>query len=347
VPSGEIHASPRTAEVDLAAVRAASQGAPPLDDGEGPGEDADERTRLFAQVRAHPLDPDAYQRLADYFDRLGDLERGDLMAEIAGALEGVPEAPARVPRLILSAGDRSGLRHPLLRNEAGELLSLAGQALCHLYPTKGRAAGTRDRFHLEAGPGAAASADALLSAVRILGLRSPDVFLAEDNGPPFSLVFPKELRILVGRAALRGPLPGPELRFFAGRALFTQNPDLLALRTLTVEQLEVALVALEGALFGGRKMGPEARVVREALPSKTVSRLKQLLPEVKEHLELESLVEGARHSANRAGLLVAGAVSPALAALRAKRALEPEVVELVRFAGSERYLKLRRRRLEG
>ena len=108
-PARTSSASPRTAEVDLAAVRAAtSQGAPsPPDYGEGPGEDADERTRLFAQVRAHPLDPDAYQRLADYFDTPGDLDRGDLMAEIAGALEGVPEAPARVPKLILSASDRA------------------------------------------------------------------------------------------------------------------------------------------------------------------------------------------------------------------------------------------------
>jgi hypothetical protein len=53
------------------------------------------------------------------------------------------------------------------------------------------------------------------------------------------------------------------------------------------------------------------------------------------------MADAARDSSNRAGLIACGTVGPALAALRMKRALEREVVELVRFAASERYFQLR------
>ena len=49
------------------------------------------------------------------------------------------------------------------------------------------------------------------------------------DGPPFSLIHTTEPKLLVGKLAVRKELPDAELRFFAGRALFTQNPDLLAL----------------------------------------------------------------------------------------------------------------------
>lgn len=330
---------PRTEEFELPSFN------PPPEEQELP--DDQQRAALFAQVRDNPLDADAYHLLADYFDRHGDVERGDLMAEIATALEAVPEAPARVPRLLLSARDRSGLRHPQLRGEAGELLSLCGSALCQLFPTEGRAAGSRDQFHLESGPGAQAAADAVLAGVRILGSRAPDLYLSEDAGPPFSLVFPGSLRLLVGRAAVKKPMPAPELRFFAGRALFTQSPDLLALRSLSVEELTFGIQTVGVALLGGKRVSSEAWTVREVLSPKAVPRLKEIFERVLDTLDLDSLAEGARHSANRAGLIVAGAVAPALGALRAKKALDAEIAELVRFAASERYLHLRARRIPG
>ncbi|MDQ3262501.1 MAG: hypothetical protein M3Y59_02400 [Myxococcota bacterium] len=330
---------PRTEEFEIPSFR------PPDEEQKLP--DDEQRAALFSQVRDNPLDADAYHLLADYFDRHGDVERGDLMAEIATALEAVPEAPARVPRLILSARDRSGLRHPQLRGEAGELLGLCGSALCQLFPTRGRTAGSKDPFHLESGPGAQAAADAVLASIRILGLRAPDLFLAEDAGPPFSLVFPGSLRLLVGRSAVKKPMPAPELRFFAGRALFTQTPDLLALRSLSVEELTFGLQTVGVALFGGKKVSEEAWTVREVLSPKVVPRLKEIFERAMETLDLDSLAEGARHSSNRAGLIVAGAVAPALGALRAKKALDAEIAELVRFAASERYLHLRARRIPG
>jgi tetratricopeptide (TPR) repeat protein len=303
------------------------------------------RPDLFDQVRNDPLDAEGYRELADYFDDLNDTTRSVLMTEIADALDGDPNAAPRAPKLMLSAVDRAGLRHPLLRSEAGELLSLGGTALCRLFPARGRSAGSKDEFRLDSGRGAQSAADALLAAVRILGVRSADIHISEENGPPFSLVYVNGARVLVGRLAVRKELPEAELRFFAGRALFTQGPDLLALRTLSREQLRRGLTVLGAVLRGDAGLKAEARAVRDSLAPKSMPRLKQLFERVGRAMPLARLVEGARHSVNRAGLVVCGGVAPALAALRAKKSLEAEVADLVRFAASERYLQLRSRRL--
>ena len=85
--------------------------------------------------------------------------------------------------------------------------------------------------------------------------------------------------------------------------------------------------------------------MKEGLAPRAVPRLQTLFAEQGANLPVAKLAESARHSANRAGLVVAGGIAPALAAMRAKRALKSEVIELLRFAASERYLELRTRRL--
>jgi hypothetical protein len=87
----------------------------------------------------------------------------------------------------------------------------------------------------------------------------------------------------------------------------------------------------------------EAKMVRESMPQRGFERFKELLSTAASNLDLAALAEGARHSANRAGLVVCGGIGPAIAALRAKRALESELIEMVRFASSERYLGIRSR----
>jgi Tfp pilus assembly protein PilF len=328
-PAAEIAAEPTPlprADAPFAAVRRVAQ------------------TELFAQVRGDPLSADPYRLLSDQFDDSGDGARSALMAEIADALAGDPEAAPRPPKLMLSATDRAGLRHPLLRSDAGELFGVVGLALCKLYPARGRPAGSKEVFRFDSGRGAERAADALLAAVRILGLRAPDVYLSEDNGPPFSLVFAGGLRVLVGKLAIKKELPDAELRFFAGRALFTQNPELLALRSLRRDQLAHGL-SLVGQVLKGRIGSEEAQVVHQSLPPKALPRLGELFGKVGKGLALGGLMEGARHSSNRAGLVVCGGVAPAVAALRAKKALDPEITELVKFAASERYLQLRGRQL--
>ncbi|MDP1827182.1 MAG: tetratricopeptide repeat protein [Archangium sp.] len=301
-----------------------------------------EREALFERVRHNPIEADGYRLLAEHFDTANDAARSSLMLEIARALEGDPHAAPRAPRLILNATDRAGLKHPALRGEGGELLSLVGTALCRLNPARGKDAGTDDEFHLDAGKGARAVADALLSAVRILGVRSPDVYLSDEPGPPLSLVFTTEPRILVGKLAVKKEVTDAELRFFAGRTLFTQQPELMALRSLRREQVLRGLV-LVSQVGEGRASPAETRLFREAVPARAWDRLKQLVKAVGTRLDLAGLTDGARHSANRAGLVVCGGIAPAIASLRAKKALPSEMMELVRFAASERYLQLRNR----
>jgi hypothetical protein len=84
----------------------------------------------------------------------------------------------------------------------------------------------------------------LQSVARLLDVRLPELFLSEEDGPPFSLVHPGAPRLLVGRLAVRQVLPEPELRFFAGRALSCLGPDLLALRCLRKDQLLRAVAIL-------------------------------------------------------------------------------------------------------
>ncbi|MFO0594553.1 MAG: hypothetical protein U0228_04595 [Myxococcaceae bacterium] len=303
-----------------------------------------ERQALFERVRANPLEADGYKLLAEHFDTANDPARSSLMLEIARALEGDPHAAPRAPRLILNESDRNGLRHPALRGEGGELLGLVGTALCRLNPARGKEAGTDDEFHLDAGKGSRSVADALLAAVRILGVRSPDVFLSEDPGPPISLVFTGEPRLVVGKLAVKGQVSDAELRFFAGRALFTLQPDLMVLRNLRREQL-LRGVVLVSQVAEGRGAPAEAKLFREVVPARGWERLRTLVRSVGTRLDLGALAEGARHSANRAGLVVCGGIAPAIASLRAKKALPSEMTELIRFAASERYLQLRNRNL--
>lgn len=181
-----------------------------------------------------------------------------------------------------------------------------------------------------------------LAAVRILGLRAPDVYVAEDAGPPFSLVYAGEPRLLVGKLAVKKETDAAELRFFAGRALFTQLPELMALRNLRRDQLLKGLQVIAD-VAAGRAKSAEARVAKEAVTPRAWERVRELIQRVGRKLNYAQLAEGARYSSNRAGLVVCGGIAPAVAALRVKRALPAEMMALVRFAASERYLQLRGR----
>ncbi len=296
---------------------------------------------VFKQVRENPLEAPLYEEIAAFFRQRGDTQRADLMQEIADALDGKEGPPPRLLRQPLSAENRSGLRHPLLRSPAGELLTCVGVALCRLFPMHGRAAGTQERLRPSLGPGAPASIEAFETSQRLLGIEAPDVLLSEDNGPPFSLVFTSAPRLLVGKQAVRQVLPGPELRFYAGRALLCLSPDLLALRSLKKDQILRGLALLSSVLKDKNASGLEARVMRESLTPQQIEQAAAQFGPATREFNVSALADAARDSSNRAGLITCGAVGPAISALRMKRALEREIVELVRFAASERYFQLR------
>ncbi|MBL9037577.1 MAG: hypothetical protein JNG84_03580, partial [Archangium sp.] len=305
-----------------------------------PAGTSSERATLFDRVRANPLEANGYRALADHFDGSADALRAGLMLEVARALDGDPLAAPRTPRLVISAADRVGLKHPSLRSEEGELLAMVGLLLCRLAPR--RPTNGLETLRLDAGKGAKPTADALLAAVRILGVRAPDVFVSAESGPPMAIAFDENPRLLVGKAAVRKPVPDAELRFYAGRALFTLSPELLALRTLRREHVLRGLQLVRN-VAQGTGSPVEVRLVRDGLTPTAWQRLKTLVQTHGESLDVAALAEGARHSANRAGLVVCGAVAPVVTALRSKKALPAELIELIRFASSERYLQLRTR----
>ncbi|HLT31607.1 MAG TPA: hypothetical protein VK013_16335 [Myxococcaceae bacterium] len=300
----------------------------------------------FDRVHADPLDPDGFRLLAEAFSVSGDGARSLLMVELAHALEGEVTGPVDPPNLELTASDRLGLRHPLLREEAGELLAAVGHVFCSLFPTDASRF-QNPPFTSESGRGAAAATEALMGSVRVLGLRAADVAISDAPGPPFGVVRPDAPLLMVGQMAVQRVLPAPELRFFAGRALMSQEPDLLVLRGLRRDQVTHALSVLGWALSDDAGSSDEEEIVRmrAALVPEIRSRLKELHPRVSAQLRFQILADGARDSANRAGLVTCGAVGPALAALRSKKALKREMEELIRFAASERYFQLRQRAL--
>jgi hypothetical protein len=302
---------------------------------------AEARPAAFERVRQQPLDAQSYREIAAFFASRGDTARSTLMAEVSEGLKGQEGPPPSALRRALTPEERAGLRHPGLRNAAGELLASVGLALCRLFPVYGRAAGTNELLRPDTGPGARVALEALQASARILDLPVPEVYLSEEDGPPFTLVHASAPRLLVGRFAVRRVHPEPELRFFAGRALACLGPDLLALRCLKKDQLLRAVAILASVLNGGSDFGPEARVVRDSLHPAARERAQSLLEKAQQDFDPTALADAARHSANRAALVTCGGVGAALTVLRNLKTSDPDLVELVRFAASERYLPLR------
>jgi hypothetical protein len=110
------------------------------------------------------------------------------------------------------------------------------------------------------------------------------------------------------------------------------------------EQLVFGLQAVAEAV-SPKPTSPEAKLVRSSLSQRAYERVRELFPRVGRSMDLPGLAEAARASVNRAGLVVCGGVAPAIAALRVKKAAPPEMIELIRYAASERYVQLRNRRI--
>ncbi|NTX37966.1 hypothetical protein HUA78_26235 [Myxococcus sp. CA033] len=306
-----------------------------------PAPPADTEPEVFRQLRERPLDTVSYANLADFFDTRGDAPRAALMREIVEALAGRDVPVSRLQRPSLTADERAGLRHPGLRTSSGELLACSGIALCRLFPAQGRAADASEPLRAVAGPGAPAVLDALHTSARVLAVNLPELVLAEDDGPPFTAVHTDKPRLLVGRAVIRQALPAAELRFHAGRALLSLSPDLLALRALKGAQLLRALALLSTVLKNPKDSSADARLVRETLSPRALERTLELLDSGTRDFNASSLADAARDSANRAGLVACGGVGPAVTVIRSRRSQDSELVELLRFAASERYLSLR------
>jgi len=291
---------------------------------------------------ARLLEPSGWHAYAEARARAGDGWLAALSREVAQALEGVagplPEEP---PRWLLGASERAQLVPVELSGPLAALLSAGGAALVSAAHASSPVP-PAPAFGAGAGPGAPAALEALAAAVRVLGLRSPPPECMPQAGPPFALAAGAAgaVRFQVGALAVQRVLPAGELRFFAGRALFTQAPLLRVLRLVPPERLEALLAALPDAVRGGRRLSPDARLLRSHLPDGLRAQLWDGLDALEEAPLLDELSLCARHAANRAGLVACGGVGAAVLALRSKRALEEEVEALLRFAASDRWRAL-------
>ncbi|MBN9687879.1 MULTISPECIES: hypothetical protein [unclassified Corallococcus] len=310
-------------------------------DAEPPADSTSAEPLVFKLVRERPLDPKPYRGLVDHFDQRGDATRAALMRELADALEGRDVSSPRVQRAPLTNQERAGLRHPGLRTPSGELLACVGIALCRLFPSPARIASTTEPLRATSGPGAAAVLDALNGAARLLGVPLPELVAGDDDSANITPLHTTAPRLVVGRILVQQPPTNAELRFHAGRALFSLSPDLLALRALRKDHLLRALALLSSVLKNPKDAGDDARVVRESLSPRALERAALLMEPGTRDFDASLLVAAARDSANRAGLVACGGPGPALTVLRARRPHDSELEEMVRFAASERYLALR------
>jgi hypothetical protein len=287
------------------------------------------------------LEPAEWHAHAEARARAGDGWLAALSREVARALEGVGGSPPEPPRWLMCEAERAQLVHPGLHGPVAELLSLCGAALVATALSDGLPPPAVP-FKATSGPGAQAALEALAASVRLLGLPAPAPECMALAGPPFALAAGEgaSTRLQVGALALQRVLPGGELRFFAGRALFTQHPLLRVLRLVTPEELDTLLSLLPDAVRGGRRLPAEARALRAHLPEQARAELRERLDVLGEPLPLDELAMAARHAANRAGLAACGGVGAAVLALRSKRALDEEVEALLRFAASDGWREL-------
>ncbi|MBI5548526.1 MAG: hypothetical protein HY901_31980, partial [Deltaproteobacteria bacterium] len=177
-----------------------------------------EEPKLLARIAADPLEAGSYLLLAEIYERSRESARASLMVEIGRALEGDPFAEPLLPHYTLNATDWASMRHPELRGAGADLFAIVGLAFCSLDALLPKEAGVRRAFSMEESLGTRATAEALLCAVRVLGMRSPDVGAGSIESPPLRAVNTDPPQLLVGRSAINKRLPPAQLRFFAGRA---------------------------------------------------------------------------------------------------------------------------------
>lgn len=269
--------------------------------------------------------------------------RGAVATEGATARGSLRADDGPAPTLLLSQGELAALQHRALRSPAGELLRLVGAGLTRLFPER-RPPADQSPFEAGEGRGATALAEAVLGAVRILGVREVELWLCDETRSRARIGVDASVlpRLVATRELLERPGAPAVLRFEAGAAVLGLAPEYLVLLALRRERLLLGLQVV-GEVAHGRLGSAEARLVASTLSARGRARLRELYAPVTSSLDLDTLAIAASQTLDRAGLVIAGAVEPALHALKRRRAAPSELVALMRFAASERYFQLRAR----
>lgn len=192
-----------------------------------------------------------------------------------------------------------------------------------------------------------------------LGTGEFDIYVTQAQGrdedgrqaPLCTLALTEPVSLLIGQQLVSGATEG-ELRFFLGRLLKLVQSRLVLPLLLPAEELGVLVAGLvrqfvkDYAPIGiaERRIANEAQKLQRLIPRKLEA---QLLPFAMEcasaGLDLEEVAGQLWVCANHAGLLIAGSVLPAHAALlRLGPLAEAQVQDLLRFAIGEECAELRR-----
>jgi hypothetical protein len=324
---------------------------------------------LARRLRTAPRDVDSLRGLFRIYGRSGEADRQWLMAQALVHLGAADEAEKetyaqhRIDGLIKPSSSLSGQGWQLLFHPDEELLT--GQIFSVITPAVllGRISTLRREKTLpRIDP--ARKQDPKVSTIQavrcfswassILGLGSPPLYADPDYPGTVEMVPGVPPATRLGRASLSGRSP-LELAFLAGRHLsYFRREHFIRLLVSSIPDLEdLFLAALSIANAGiplssevRRRVGPVARAIEPVLEPVAVDQLRgQFLRFVEEggRTNLQRWATAADRTAARAGLLLANDLDAARAifALEDASTADARMDDLIVFATSDRYAKLR------
>ena len=191
---------------------------------------------------------------------------------------------------------------------------------------------------------------------RVLGMEGVPLYKQAQQGEGLALAFTSPVSLIANEDML-GRSKKRQLWFTIAKALAFTRPELALGRTHSLEDLDLLIQAAASLVNPGFPVSLDPREVQKVqkklqrgLSPEAVSALTRVVrgwrPD-KALADLRAYAEGVEHTANRAGILLAGDVEVARACLMedrggaAKLPLRSKVRELVMFCLSEAYFQLR------
>ena len=345
-------------EVDLSEVESAAQDA---------SEDADE---IWRRVRRDPKNPDGYRALSRVYAARQEQDRRFCVAQVLCALSAEnPEERALAqqfksqalisPRASISTKAWVDLLyHPEEEVLTGQIFSLIAPAVL-----VGRVTALRRDKKLHQPPPTTKQdpAKSTITAVRalpwaaaILGLAAPPIYVEKDRDSGFSLMPGVPPFTVIGKQVLSGRnqleyafLVGRHLSWYRQehylKTLFSGVPDL---EDLFLAALTIGNPGLPIAEDMRRRVAPIAQAIEPMLEAQHVDALRGCFLRFVEEggrTNLQRWSLAAEKTACRAGFVLCNDVATALGVLSAEEGPDGELgKDLVAFAASERYFKLRR-----
>jgi len=345
-------------EVDLSEVESAALDA---------SEDADE---IWRRVRRDPKSPDGYRALGRVYAARQEQDRRFCVAQVLCALGAAnPEERALVqqfraqgliaPRASISPNAWLDLLfHPEEEVLTGQIFSLIAPAVL-----VGRVTALRrdKKLHQPEVSAKQDPAKATITAVRalpwaaaILGLATPPIYVDKDRDvgfalmpgvPPFTVI---GKQVLSGRSQLEHAfLVGRHLSWYRQehylKALFSGVPDL---EDLFLAALIIGNPGLPIAEDMKRRVAPIADAIQPMLEAQHVDALRGCFLRFVEEggrTNLQRWSSATEKTACRAGFVLCNDIATALTVLSAEEGPDGELgKDLLAFAASERYFKLRR-----